>query len=122
MKKKKIVIDPAYGYHRLEPIPSQEEVNKFYSEEFYSLYSNYFNDSSLTVQQEEKQFFNSRWDDIFINCCDYFGPDAIRDKKLFNVFKTATHKADEDEIPLPIGIFDDIKIFKWVLGICLFSS
>ena len=34
----------------------------------------------------------------------------------------ATHKADDDEIPLPIGIDEDIKIFKCVLGICLFSS
>ena len=74
MKKKyKVISDPVYGYHRLDPVPTQEEVEHYYKEEFYSSEYKSFNDSSLKVQEEEQDFFNSRWDSIFSGCQTFFG-------------------------------------------------
>ncbi|MBI4685901.1 MAG: class I SAM-dependent methyltransferase [Nitrospirae bacterium] len=67
MKKHFSVIkDPTYGYYRVDPIPTQEEIERYYLEEFYSSKYKQFNDSSLEVQREEKDFFDSRWEAI---CC-----------------------------------------------------
>jgi hypothetical protein len=55
--KYKIVTDPKYGYLRVDPIPTPEEVERFYLEEFYSSDYKQFNDSSLEVQKEEQNFF-----------------------------------------------------------------
>ncbi len=70
-KKFKIVTDPLFGYRRVEPVPSKEEVELYYQEEFYS--NKRFNDSSLEVQQEGKEFYDSRWSGIFECCKDFFG-------------------------------------------------
>jgi 2-polyprenyl-3-methyl-5-hydroxy-6-metoxy-1,4-benzoquinol methylase len=71
-EKYKIVNDPIYGYLRVDPIPSQEEVDHYYREEFYSTLKT-FNDSSLEVQTEEQDFFDSRWESICRVCEKYFG-------------------------------------------------
>ncbi len=74
MKEKyKIIADPDYGFQRIEPIPSQDEVKEFYSKEFYSSANKRFNDSSLEVQKEEREFFNSRWESIYNQCIEHFG-------------------------------------------------
>lgn len=70
--KYKIVKDPAYGYLRVEPVPSQAEVDHYYHEEFYSKLKS-FNDSALEVQLEEKEFFDSRWESICSVCERHFG-------------------------------------------------
>ena len=85
MKKYEVIEDPKYGFLRLDPIPSQEEVEKFYAEEFYSLYNSYFNDSSLQIQKEEKDFFDARWEDIYQNCEKQFGKENIRNKGVFDI-------------------------------------
>lgn len=72
-KKYKIIPDPVYGYLRVEPIPTQKEVERYYQEEFYSSEYKRFNDSSLEVQKEERDFFNSRWEDICARCEEHFG-------------------------------------------------
>ncbi|MDD5560621.1 MAG: class I SAM-dependent methyltransferase [Candidatus Omnitrophica bacterium] len=73
MKKRyKIIADPKYGYLRIDPIPTQEEVERFYLEDFYSTTYKQFNDSSLKVQKEEQGFFNSRWASISKYCSEYF--------------------------------------------------
>jgi SAM-dependent methyltransferase len=77
-----IVKDPTYGYLRADPIPSLEEVNKYYQDEFYSRVVK-FNDSALSVQLEEKAFFDSRWEQIEFFCKDHFG--AIEGLSLFDV-------------------------------------
>ena len=59
-----IIEDPIYGFKRLNPIPSHEEVERFYKEEFYSSYKQ-FNNSSLDVQEKDKIFFDSRWERIY---------------------------------------------------------
>ena len=71
--KYRIVTDPKYGYLRVDPIPTPEEVERFYLEEFYSSDYKQFNDSSLEVQKEEQNFFNSRWASTCDHCLDYFG-------------------------------------------------
>jgi len=38
MKDKfRIVVDPKYGYRRLDPLPTQEELDRFYREQYYDL-------------------------------------------------------------------------------------
>jgi len=72
-KKYTIIKDPEYKYLRIDPIPSQEEVERFYLDEFYTSRYKQFNDSSLEVQKEEKEFFDSRWQSVCDQCCEYFG-------------------------------------------------
>lgn len=69
--KYKIIADPDYGYLRADPIPSPEEVERYYREEFYS--AKRFNDSALEVQKEEQEFFDSRWEGIYRRCAEFFG-------------------------------------------------
>lgn len=71
-KKYSIIHDSTYGYLRVDPIPSQDEVDHYYREEFYSTLKS-FNDSALEVQKEEKDFFDSRWESICAACEDFFG-------------------------------------------------
>ena len=81
--KYKIITDPKYGYLRAEPIPSKEEVNKYYLEEFYSDRYKKFNDSSLQVQNEERDFFYSKWESIRKACAEHFG--KTRGLSLFDI-------------------------------------
>ena len=69
--KYKIITDADYGYLRADPVPTQEEVEQFYREEFYS--TKRFNDSSLEVQKEDKAFFDSRWEGIYQRCKSFYG-------------------------------------------------
>jgi len=71
--KAKIIKDPKYGFLRIDPIPSQKEVEKLYSEEFYSSEYKYFNDSSYEVQLEEKEFHERRWESIYQSIINFFG-------------------------------------------------
>lgn len=71
-KRPKIVADPKYGYLHIDSIPTQEEVERFYLKDFYSSTHKQLNDSSLKVQKEEQDFFNSHWETIFNRCSDYF--------------------------------------------------
>jgi SAM-dependent methyltransferase len=81
---KNIIKDPKYGYLRLEPIPSNEEVAEFYAKEFYDANASYFNNSSLEVQQEQSDFFNTRWNDVYSNCSKKFNGE-IKDKTVFDI-------------------------------------
>ena len=83
MKKYKVVKDPKYGYLRVDPIPTQKEVEKYYLGEFYSSKYKNFNDSSLKVQKEEKEFFESRWNDICSICDKFFG--KLKGCSLFDI-------------------------------------
>ncbi len=59
----RIVEDQRYGFLHIDPIPSDEDLKKYYEEEFYQAYQQ-FNDSSLEVQKAQKEFFDWRWSDI----------------------------------------------------------
>jgi len=82
--KHNVISDPQYGYLRLDPIPSQEEVEEFYAKEFYSANASYFNDSALKVHETQSDFFNARWENIYQICTSFFG-DNINDRKVFDI-------------------------------------
>ena len=69
-KKYKIVTDKEYGYLRADPIPTPKELDIYYREEFYS--AKRFNDSSLEVQREGKEYYDTRWDVIYEKCKSFF--------------------------------------------------
>jgi len=71
-KKYEIIFDPVFGYKRLDPLPTQSEVEEYYKKEFYVSYNN-FNDSDLSVQQKEKDFFDLRWERTLEVSKDFFG-------------------------------------------------
>jgi len=69
-KKYKIVTDEEYGYLRADPIPTPEELEIYYREEFYS--PKPFNDSSLEVQKEGQEYYDTRWEGIYERCKSLF--------------------------------------------------
>jgi SAM-dependent methyltransferase len=81
---KNVIEDPEFGYLRLNPIPSQEEVDEFYSKEFYDSNAKYFNNSGLLLQMEQSEFFNSRWQSIFENCSAHHKND-LKGKSVFDI-------------------------------------
>jgi SAM-dependent methyltransferase len=70
----RIARDPAYGFLRVDPTPSTEEVEQYYLNEFYSGEYKQFNDSQLEVQQSQKDFFRLRYQFIADQCEAAFGP------------------------------------------------
>jgi len=81
--KYKVLRDAVYNFLRVDPLPTQEEVERFYQEEFYSSEYKSFNDSSLEIQKEDEEFFQSRWESICERCQSYFG--RIEGLSLFDV-------------------------------------
>lgn len=69
----KIISDPTYGYLRVDPLPTKEEVERYYKEDFYSEANKAFNDSALDVQEKDRSFFNSRWQRIYELCKKHLG-------------------------------------------------
>ena len=64
---------PEFGFLRVNPTPSPEEITKFYAEEFYSTEYKRCNDSSLEVLQEDLEFYQGHYQDL----CD--GIAAVED-------------------------------------------
>jgi 2-polyprenyl-3-methyl-5-hydroxy-6-metoxy-1,4-benzoquinol methylase len=59
------VVQEAQGWYRLDPIPSVEEVDRYYAEEFYARADTaYVNDSSLDNLAEEAEFHRRSYDDL----------------------------------------------------------
>lgn len=81
----KIIPDPEYGYLRLDPIPSREEVARFYEEEFYATFKPQIQDSSLEVQTAQKEFFDWRWSDIMRVVRRYYPGREPEDLSLFDL-------------------------------------
>lgn len=81
---KNVIIDPKYGFKKLDPIPTQEEVEEFYAKEFYDANVSYFNDSALELQKEQVEFFNSRWETIYQNCKTFYN-DTLKEKSVFDL-------------------------------------
>jgi 2-polyprenyl-3-methyl-5-hydroxy-6-metoxy-1,4-benzoquinol methylase len=79
-KQARLITDPEYGYVRVDPIPTPEEVERYYEEEFYA--EGRFNDSALALQQQDKAFFDQRWEGIWQRCNEHFGG---REFSLFDV-------------------------------------
>ena len=81
----KIIPDPEYGYLRLEPMPSREEVARFYEEEFYATFKPQIQDSSLEVQTAQKEFFDWRWSDILRVVRRYYRDQEPSELSLFDL-------------------------------------
>lgn len=81
--KHRVIRDPLFNYLRVDPLPSLEEVEKYYQDEFYSTEYKRFNDSALQIQQEEQEFFNNRWESIRIALAEHFGP--LEGRSVFDV-------------------------------------
>lgn len=64
-KKYTVVKDPKFGYLRAEPVPTEDEVNQYYLEEFYAQNKEKFNNSSLETQTDESEFFNAKYQNYF---------------------------------------------------------
>lgn len=60
--KHNVVADPTYGFLRVEPLPTKEEVERYYRQEFYSEKNPNFNDSAIANQTDdiERQFHEFR--------------------------------------------------------------
>lgn len=79
----KILEHPEYGYAHLSPLPSIEEVEKYYKEEFYSSNYQQCNDSAQEKQKEDRFFLKGRFDDIFATLQDHW--DSLEGKSLFDI-------------------------------------
>ncbi len=62
--KSKLEAHPEYGFLQISPTPTPEEITRFYANEFYSGDYKNFNDSSLEVQMEDREFYEGNWGDI----------------------------------------------------------
>jgi len=82
--KAKVVNDFKYGFKRVDPVPTQEEVEAYYAKEFYDSNSHFFNQSSLEIQQKQSEFFRARWDDLYSIASDFFGPD-LPGRSVFDI-------------------------------------
>jgi len=76
--------DPEHGFYTADPIPTKEEVDAFYKKEFYDSNSKYFNNSSLLIQEQQSDFFNSRWEKIYDLSKSFFKSELL-DKKVFDI-------------------------------------
>lgn len=79
-----IVEDKEFKFKRVEPVPTQEEVEKLYAQEFYDSNAKYFNNSALLLQQEQSEFFNTRWQAIYEQIQEFFGSEADN-KSVFDI-------------------------------------
>jgi SAM-dependent methyltransferase len=82
--KANIIKDSEYDFYRVDPVPTQKQVEEFYAKEFYDTNAQYFNNSSLLIQQEQSDFFNSRWKDIYEMAEEFFKSD-LQQKSVFDI-------------------------------------
>ena len=63
--KYQIKFDDKHGYAHLFPVPTREELKKYYDEQFYGEnYVKQINDSSKKVQEEESEFIIMQYEDL----------------------------------------------------------
>lgn len=67
MTKKYTLKKNNFGFYQVSPVPTKEEITKFYAEEFYTGEYKNFNDLSLEVQIKDPDFYEGHWNDIYEN-------------------------------------------------------
>jgi len=72
-----------FGFLAIDPTPSEDEVEKYYLEEFYSN-PQVFNDSSVEVQNNQDDFFTRRYDFIFERCSSFF-PEGLKGETVWDI-------------------------------------
>lgn len=71
---KHIIKDETWGYYRIDPLPSKEELDAFYENEFYNQKANQEdNVCSLEQQKQDKEFFETKRERVYDYCRAYFG-------------------------------------------------
>lgn len=85
MEKNKytLVTDEKYGYLRANPVPTEEEVNQYYLEEFYAQNKDKFNNSSLDTQLEESEFFKAKYENYYNQAFNILG--NLDGKSLYDI-------------------------------------
>ena len=83
IKKYDVVQDSKYGYLRANPIPSEEEVNQYYLEEFYAQNKEKFNNSSLETQLDQSDFFKAKYENYFAITEKILG--SLEGKRLYDI-------------------------------------
>lgn len=78
-----VVQDKDFGFFRVDPLPTQQEVEKFYLDEFYSVKYKSFNDSSLAAQKESEEFYVANWKNALMECQRHFG--MLKGKSVFDI-------------------------------------
>lgn len=78
-----VVENEKYGYKRIDPIPSIEQVEQYYKEEFYSSKYKQFNDSQLSAQKEDEEFYCTHWETLYNNIINHFGKE--KNISLFDI-------------------------------------
>lgn len=73
----------AFGFLAIDPTPSEDEVERYYLEEFYSN-PQVFNDSSVEVQNNQDDFFTRRYDFIFERCSSFF-PKGLKGETVWDI-------------------------------------
>ena len=63
----RVEVHPQYKYKRIQPTPTDEEIEQYYRDEFYSSEYKNFNDLELEVQLADRSFFESNWQEIMDN-------------------------------------------------------
>jgi 2-polyprenyl-3-methyl-5-hydroxy-6-metoxy-1,4-benzoquinol methylase len=58
---------PKFGFLQVKPTPTQEEITRFYADEFYSSKYKAFNNSALEVQEADRDFHDAHREDIADN-------------------------------------------------------
>ena len=73
MSEKYNLLKNKFGFYQVTPVPTKEEITKFYAEEFYTGEYKNFNDSSLEVQINDPDFYEGHWNDIYENIMEING-------------------------------------------------
>ncbi len=77
-------VNPEFKFLQIKPTPSSQEINNFYSQEFYSGEYKKFNDSSLEVQLEDREFYEGSWSDMQFHILNIMKRDP-KDLKILDI-------------------------------------
>ena len=81
---KSLVAHPQFGFLQFKPTPTPEEITAFYANEFYSGEYKNFNDSSLEVQMDDREFYEGGWTDMAFHISKVLGR-PLRNLSLLDV-------------------------------------
>ncbi len=62
-----------YGFYQITPTPSEEEIADYYAKEFYSSSYPQLNNSSLEIQERDKEFNDAHREDMYHMLCKLVG-------------------------------------------------
>lgn len=75
--------DEKFGFLKVIPTPSEKEIAEYYANEFYSSDYGSLNDSSASVQIKDKEYYDSRWQDMLDTISSKIGD--IKGKSVLDV-------------------------------------